>query len=329
MARETKIGLLVGMGFIVCFAIILSNRGTDNPANVRRAIPPVVDANDANASPQVAERRARDYGTQARVPDPRETRSAPRPHPDSVGAPQPQRLPGLNPAETTAAATHRTGPTRTLSDVIPVDRSSAASITPPEPGRSPISTASHTRRPADEKDRLTATLPAESPTGTEAAAPRREYTVSSGDSLSKIAQKAYGTRLKSVIDAIYDANRDQLTSPDHLKVGQTLVLPEINGIAPKVGTIRASSRSPSRAARPVKTETARDKTATRHSSRGEQQTWRWYQVRKGDRYETIARRELGDGSRWKEIYELNKAVFPDSSKIRWGVRIKIPNDPKQ
>ena len=31
MARETKVGMLVGLGFIVCFAIILENRGRRDP----------------------------------------------------------------------------------------------------------------------------------------------------------------------------------------------------------------------------------------------------------------------------------------------------------
>ena len=37
MGRETKIGLLVGMCFIVCFAIILSHRGEVSTGIVDRA----------------------------------------------------------------------------------------------------------------------------------------------------------------------------------------------------------------------------------------------------------------------------------------------------
>ena len=49
MARETKVGLLTGLAFIICFAIILANRGRQEPgtthwpylvdggANVQRA----------------------------------------------------------------------------------------------------------------------------------------------------------------------------------------------------------------------------------------------------------------------------------------------------
>jgi 2',3'-cyclic-nucleotide 2'-phosphodiesterase/3'-nucleotidase len=51
---------------------------------------------------------------------------------------------------------------------------------------------------------------------------------------------------------------------------------------------------------------------------------RWYQIRPNDRYVTIAREQLGDGSRWREIYELNVDKFPDPGLIRAGVRIMLP-----
>lgn len=52
-----------------------------------------------------------------------------------------------------------------------------------------------------------------------------EYSVKSGDSLSRISQAYYGSSRHA--DAIFDANRDQLRSPDALKIGQVLLLPPI------------------------------------------------------------------------------------------------------
>ena len=49
------------------------------------------------------------------------------------------------------------------------------------------------------------------------------YVVQSGDMLSKIAQKSYGSAGKW--RRIYDANRDVLASPDALKVGMRLRIP--------------------------------------------------------------------------------------------------------
>ena len=56
-------------------------------------------------------------------------------------------------------------------------------------------------------------------------APRRTYTVVSGDSLSKIAQREYGAASKW--HAIYDANKQVIgNNPDLIKPGQVLVIPD-------------------------------------------------------------------------------------------------------
>jgi len=49
------------------------------------------------------------------------------------------------------------------------------------------------------------------------------YNVTSGDTLSKIAKRFYGDA--NVYKQIFDANRDQLSDPDKIKVGQQLRLP--------------------------------------------------------------------------------------------------------
>lgn len=57
----------------------------------------------------------------------------------------------------------------------------------------------------------------------DATATQRTYTVVSGDSLSKIAQREYGDASKW--HAIYDANRDKIKDPDLIHPGQVLTLP--------------------------------------------------------------------------------------------------------
>ncbi len=49
------------------------------------------------------------------------------------------------------------------------------------------------------------------------------YKVVSGDSLSKIAKRFYGD--SNAYQKIFEANRDQLSDPDKIKVGQELKLP--------------------------------------------------------------------------------------------------------
>jgi len=54
--------------------------------------------------------------------------------------------------------------------------------------------------------------------------PTKTYTVAAGDTLSKIAKEYYGDASKYM--KIFEANKDQLSDPDKIKVGQTLKIPE-------------------------------------------------------------------------------------------------------
>jgi LysM repeat protein len=51
----------------------------------------------------------------------------------------------------------------------------------------------------------------------------RTYTVKSGDTLSKIAKEFYGNA--NEYNKIFEANQDQLSSPDKINVGQELKIP--------------------------------------------------------------------------------------------------------
>ena len=52
----------------------------------------------------------------------------------------------------------------------------------------------------------------------------KTYTVQSGDSLSKIAKQFYGNA--NAYMKIFEANKDQLSDPNLIKVGQVLKIPE-------------------------------------------------------------------------------------------------------
>lgn len=55
----------------------------------------------------------------------------------------------------------------------------------------------------------------------------RQYTVAKGDSLSSIARKIYGDANPARISAIFNANRDKMTSVNNLpKIGTVILLPE-------------------------------------------------------------------------------------------------------
>jgi nucleoid-associated protein YgaU len=56
-----------------------------------------------------------------------------------------------------------------------------------------------------------------------AAPAQKTYTVAAGDSLSKIAKQFYGNANDYM--KIFEANKDKLTDPNTIKVGQQLVIP--------------------------------------------------------------------------------------------------------
>ena len=59
--------------------------------------------------------------------------------------------------------------------------------------------------------------------GAPTPAAARTYTVQPGDSLSKISKEFYGDANKYM--KIFEANKDQLTDPDKVKVGTNLIIP--------------------------------------------------------------------------------------------------------
>ena len=61
------------------------------------------------------------------------------------------------------------------------------------------------------------------PASTPAPPPDEIYTVVAGDSLSKIAKRAYGDA--NQWRRIFEANRDQIQNPDLIRVGQKLKIP--------------------------------------------------------------------------------------------------------
>ena len=65
--------------------------------------------------------------------------------------------------------------------------------------------------------------PAASGEGSRNRSAGQTYTVKPGDSLSKIAQQFYGNA--SEYNKIFEANRDKLSNPDKIQVGQELVIP--------------------------------------------------------------------------------------------------------
>ncbi len=322
MARETKVGLLAGLAFIVCFAVILANRGRNGPpglsdsilTNSGIAVPfspqKPTGTSTAPARPNVAAVPAANTlrtteGTPvsgSELPGERLTSSpvpmTPRESSGPVSDPNREALERILASRSQPTAITEQPSVVTREIPAPATPAGSTIIPPVITGRANSVAAPPADRTPEEPrmpDRQQA------PGG-------REYTVQAQDTLSSIAAEHYGTKSHSVIQAIFDANRSVMTDPDHVRQGAVLVLPSLSSATP------SASSHPIEAAKPV------EKLPVPPTDGA----IRWYQVKKNDRYAGIAREQLGDESRWKEIYELNKDKFPDAQRIREGVRIKLP-----
>jgi nucleoid-associated protein YgaU len=72
-------------------------------------------------------------------------------------------------------------------------------------------------------DDITADFPVDPSLQQKTAAGVRTYKVKAGDTLSKISKEFYGSPNDYM--KIFEANRDQLTNPDKIQVGQELKIP--------------------------------------------------------------------------------------------------------
>jgi nucleoid-associated protein YgaU len=155
--------------------------------------------------------------------------------------------------------------------------------------------------------------PAPAPKAPSAAG--NEYVVQKGDSLAKIARARLGaeSRWQEIVTLNPNLN------PKSLQVGQKIQLP-------KDVTTVARPAAPRKEAPDSKEIKATAKPATKLASApaksGEGRSTRTCQVQKGDTLRSIARRELGDERRWKEIAAVNPSLDP--SRLTIGMSIHLP-----
>lgn len=274
MTRETKIGLLVGLAFIIVFAIILSEKGpssrntslpaftmvdrmgadtaaasTGQPLSnagrlpVDNALPPIVQPS-IGVNPNMAMRE------EEVAQEPRVGEDELPPLPDSV----------ISLINGDIAANEPT--TDNVGGDMPMvnlpDQHTAMSDRPVAPWTTDEATLTTTELAATNQAALTA-----QPVETEPSYKiRTEHTVDKGESLGKIAARYYERSTPQRIDAIYKANKDVLDNRHTVKVGQKLKIPDLGEAArhfePAPDFALSNLKSPneikpeSRAAEPVR-----------------------------------------------------------------------------
>lgn len=262
MARETKVGLLVGMGVILLIGIILSDHLSvvqqQKSADMSRFAP---DAQKGIAAINPVELASDPTNLTVGQPAPAQ-RIEPIPQPGEKIAP---------PADPAAA---------------------------PLPNPGPIAAIDNPPAPAVEKP-----LPVQ---------PMAIHVVKHGDTLYQLARQYYKDGEKWTL--IKDANTETIGSKGQLRDGSTLVIP----------------KKPVPAALPEELKKTglfeQPNPDTAHGATDGGVAVRLVEVESGETLMDIAKEQLGDGQRWKEILELNKDQIkrPQDLKVKMKLRLPAP-----
>jgi len=317
MTRETRIGLLVGLLFIITFGLVLSElTGTG-------AGPP---------APAAAEESFDSY---AHTPVIRELA-----HPIGYAEPGRNAAAGDGTVSSVPAGGRTGGEAAELTlrpgaaergggGIVEADirqgTTVLAATEPPDAPRSPESPDSAPPAPARPEPR------------------RRVYKVQADDNLIRIARKVYGRGHEQSYKVIYNANLGILPDEATVYIGQELVIPPLPGAsspaAPSAAAppARAASTPPA-LAREVPAagsasgrryvELTAEELARRVASGSARRTRaRKYMVRRGDSLTNIARRLMRDDSpaAVRKLYNANRDRLGHPDSLPVGVELMIPS----
>lgn len=355
MSRETKSGLMLGLSFIVCFAVILSNRGGMSPMDTEAAVQQLLAERNSRAlaragsslsfsAPAVRDVRSiipSEQGGWHGMHDHRGDFAGGHASPGVDNGIVGQQLSAghqtvmMQPNHGGGLDNGRLLSARALPEPVDDEESSW-------PGRRVVADRSSSQMADRGRDdgfvsvtgndvqdwagrgqEISSPVHMEPARGDAAGATSRRdqtYVVQKGDTLWGIVKQFYGEPTEGRITEVYEANKDVMPSKDTVVVGRMIRLP---GAGQNTLVAMSESGSPAEAA-PAKRSPTTAPLKEKETPKSKKPEFRWYQVAAGDRYVKIAEKELGDGNRWRELFEMNKEIFPDPSQIRSGVRIKLP-----
>jgi LysM repeat protein len=175
----------------------------------------------------------------------------------------------------------------------------------------------------------------------------RAYSPVQGDTYATISARFYGNDKYSAALAQFNVDKERDNRFSSVWPGQRIFIPAREYLERRYAaqiantSQRPAARSPldatgptSRYLPPMETASAGAKeklttpvTAERTKS-GNKSEYVRYMVREKDSLFSIAKKKLGNGDRWTEIYALNKELVPDPNKPETGVVLKLPADAK-
>ncbi len=140
----------------------------------------------------------------------------------------------------------------------------------------------------------------------------KNYRVAKGDTLAKIARRECGCRDSRLVDVLLAANPKVRARSGQVQAGETVLIPDKADARQMLAALDTKGKG----------ATLGVAVAQGAGTKGETDGVRSYTIKRHDSLASIARRELDDVGRWREILKLNRSLKPD--KIIPGMRIKLP-----
>jgi len=341
MTRETKIGLLVGLAFIIVIGILLSDHINTNADPVRASLTQVYgNAEDSVNAPNARQRGNTDVlvppqpvvpqnriVTQGEASEPRQNPSTPiviGPGTDPSRIQLPPRTPVV---QDPPAGGEQNGFAQ--NNAQNGSEQNQVAVGPPNnpPADKALANLAHQNgeeivntgggRDAVSKGPVVL-KPQPQPAAT---AGGRQIVAEENDTVSKFASKYMGANTKANREAIIKAN--PTVGPDGSKVfaGRTYVIPGAAPVAQAPATPAPAAQPP---AAPVAQQPKPPVAQPAPQPAPAAATYTMYTVQEGETLWKIASEHRGSGARYTEIEKLNQDVLKGSAQVRPNMRIKLP-----
>ncbi len=329
MTRETKIGLLVGLAFIIVIGILLSDHLTSATEPPQAQL--VQAGKDVRSGVTVPGGTAAPV-TQVQVPQGVAPQSPVSTHEELQPKQPPVTVVHIGPAPVPANPGNVQPPTAPQKpETVATNNSPVnAPANPAPPATNGTSTLENVANTLNEplvpvggiKETTEHSNVQHPPTVMAAAG--RQYKAESGDSLSKMAGRFLGGNTKGNREAIINANPSLKANPDMIIVGKTYTIPT-------AATAQAPAASPAATNVPRLTEnvviveeTAPAKAQAANAPIAPTPE-HMYTVKQGETLTRIAVEQMGTGDAVSAIVELNK--IKDPNKVVAGTKLRLPAKP--
>lgn len=311
MTRETKIGLLVGLAFIIVIGILLSDHMTTTIQPPQASL--TAAGNDVRQSvrapgmetPVVTMVEPQEVTPRQMVPTPQDL-TPPAPVVEVVRIGPSQGQPPISIEQMQPPMQIERGE---LVDQSPVE---AATDTPAISQTLDPSFAQLEQTARHYNEEIVAISNGNQQSDTNSAALKptpagnKEYKAQPGDTLSKMAGRFLGGNTKANRDALVKANPSMQRNPDVVVAGRTYLIPTASPTASVAANVASQASAPSSLAG--------------YEANSEQ----WYTVQPGDNLWKIASEQVGSGSAVEAIKALNKSVLKGGDVVQPNMKLRLP-----